>query len=1175
VRLLCVTRCQRFLLSFAGVLRYEWVKKAPTLPALYLEASEGGGGSAMTFEELLDQAIALLQRRGRLTYRALKRQFDLDDDYLEDLKTELIKGQRLAVDEDGEVLVWIGGTDISPTTIPRAVQSALLGPATPLEAERRQLTVMFCDLMDSTQLSGRLDPEEYREVVRAYQKTCTAVIERYDGYVAQLLGDGLLVYFGYPQAHEDGAQRAVRTGLGIIDAIGDLHQGLLQAKGIQLAIRLGIHTGLVVVGEMGGGGRHEQLALGEVPNLAARLQGLAAPNTLVVSRATYQLIQGYFACQDLGEHTLRGVVEPITVYQILRESGATSRLDVTQPIGLTPLVGRESEVTLLLERWEQAKSGQGQVVLLSGDAGIGKSRLIQMLKEHVAKEPHVLWECRSSPYFENTALFPVTDLFQRLLQFQDGDTSDEKLAKFAHALSQYRLPVEDTVPLFAPLLALSPPENHYPPLNLSPQRQRQKTLETIVAILQEHAEHHPLLFIVEDLHWTDPSTLELLNLVIDQTPTACVLVLLTCRPHFQPAWHYRSYLTEMTINRLSHAQVEQIVTGMTDGKTFPAEVLQQIITKTDGVPLFVEEITKAILESGYLKEVNGQYTLTGTLPSFAIPATLQDSLMARLDRLGTAKAVAQYAAVIGRQFAYSLLQAVSQLDEATLQRELGRLVEAELLYRRGLPPQASYLFKHALIQDAAYESLLKSTRQYYHQQIAQVLEAQFPETAEAQPELLAHHYTEAGLAEKAVHYWYHAGQSAIERSAHVEAINHLGTGLALLQTLTHTPEHARQELVFQTSLGLTLMAVRGYGAEEVEQVYRRARELSQEVGDTAEHMRALLGLQTVFFVRANHEAVHALTGEILQLAQAVQDPLALMQTYATEGESLFYRGKLALARTHLEHAMSLYSPQRYAPSAYFHGHDPVVQNLSILGLILWALGYPDYAVQQCDQALTFAQGLSHPFSLAFALSAKVQLHLLRREPNIVQEQAEALITVSTENGFPFRAAYGSMLLGWAMVERGEGKAGIARIEEGLAAFQTTGANLKNSWWIGLRAEAYGKIRQKEVGFTVLVDALRAVDDTGEHFYEAELRRLKGVLLLQQSSDNQAEAETCFHHALEIARNQQAKSLELRAATSLARLWQQGKRQEAHDLLAPVYGWFTEGFDTADLQDAKALLEVLV
>ncbi len=785
----------------------------------------------MTFEEILAYVLAVLQREKRVSYRALKVRFQLDDDLLEAVKDELIYAKKLAVDEENRVLVWTGevtGTTdtASPpdTTSQRPPQIAPPPTAPhPPEAERRQLTVMFCDLVESTKLASQLDPEDLRNIVREYQKVCSEVITRFEGHIAQLLGDGLLVYFGYPQAHEDDAQRAVRTGLGILGEMADLNTRLQREKGIQLALRLGIHTGVVVVGQMGGPGRQEQLALGETPNVASRIQGLAEPNTVVISDATSRLVQGYFACQDLGAQTLRGVSGPVALYQVLSESGAQSRLDIVSARGLTPLVGRESEVTLLRERWEQVKAGHGHVVLLSGEGGIGKSRLVQMLKEHVAHEPHTRWECRSSEYSQNTALFPLTDLFQRVLQWQPEETPDEKLGKLEWTLSQYRLPLEETVPLFAPFLSLPLSENRYPPLNLSPQRQRQKTLETLVALLQELAEHQPLLFIVEDLHWTDPTTLELLNLAIDQTPTASMFVLLTCRPSFQPSWHHRSYLTEITVNRLPHTQIEQIMTCMTDGKTFPAAVLQQIIAKTDGVPLFVEEITKSLLESGQLHIVDDHYELTGSLSTFAIPATLQDSLMARLDRLMTGKVIAQLGATIGRQFSYELLQKVSKLDGPTLQRELGRLVEAELVYQRGLPPQATYTFKHALIQDAAYASLLKSTRQQYHHRIAQVLESQFPETTEAQPELLAHHYTEAGLTEQAVHYWHHAGQKASERSAHVEAIAHLRQGLALLSTLPETPDRVQREVNMYIALGASLIATKGWAAPEVGETYTYAQ----------------------------------------------------------------------------------------------------------------------------------------------------------------------------------------------------------------------------------------------------------------------------------------------------------------------------------------------------------------
>jgi class 3 adenylate cyclase/predicted ATPase len=1144
----------------------------------------------MTFDEILAQITDLLKRQGRVSYRALKRRFEIDDDYIEDLKEEIIHAQRLATDEDGRILVWTGnvaGTTETASQPDKTTQQPLAQdhqpthgvlhssePRTP-EAERRQLTVMFCDLVESTKLSAQLDPEDYRSVVRAYQAACTEVIQYYEGYTAQFLGDGVLVYFGYPRAHEDDAHRAVRVGLGILNALGELNTRLQQAQGIQLAIRVGVHTGLVVVGEMGGAGRQEQLALGEVPNICSRIQGLAAPNTIAMSEATYRLVQGYFVCQDLGAQSLRGVTESMHVYQVLSESGATSRLDVVQPRGLTPLVGRESEVTLLLERWEQAKSGQGQVVLLTGDAGIGKSRLVQMLKDHVANESHVRWECRSAEYSQNTALFPLTDLFQRLWQFQAEDTPDVKLEKLAHALSQYRLPLEESVPLFAPLLSLPLPEDRYPALHLSPQRQRQKTLETIVAILLEHAERHPVLFILEDLHWADPTTLELLNLVLDQTPTSSLLVLLTCRPYFQPAWHHRSYLTEITVNRLSRTQVEQIVTDMTDGKTFPAEVLQQIIARTDGVPLFVEELTKAILESGSLKEVDGHYELTGSFATFAIPATLQDSLMSRLDRLVSAKGIAQMGATIGRQFAYDLLHAVSQLDDTTLQRELGRLVEAELLYQRGLPPQATYVFKHALIQDAAYESLLKSTRQHYQQRIAEVLEAQFPETAEGQPELLAHHYTEAGLIEQAVRYWHQAGQSAIQRSAHVEAIAHLRQGLALLQTLPETPQRLQREVDLLIALGASLLATKGFPAPEVRQTYLRAQQLCQSLDNPHQLFPVVRGLWHYYYVRAEYQTAHALGEQLLTLAQQVHDAAMLVAAHRALGTTLFMLGAGAAAHTHFTQGMALYAPQQHRASVFLYGDDEGVICHISAAWTLWYLGYPDQALAQSDEAVSLAQQVAHPFSLVYTLGLSAIFHSFHRGVHALQECADAAISLATEQGFPFWIAVCSMLHGWARAHQGRAQEGVEQIIHGLSAFRAAAGEIMRAYYLALLAEAYGTLGESETGLSVLTEALMHRDATGERWHEPELNRLKGVLLLHQSSDNQAEAETCFHDALAIARHQQAKSFELRTATSLARLWhQQGKRLEAHDLLAPVYHWFTEGFDTADLQEAKALLDAL-
>jgi class 3 adenylate cyclase/predicted ATPase len=1123
----------------------------------------------MTFDEILEQVIALLKRQGRVSYSALKRRFDLDDAYLDDLKDELLFTYPVS-DEGGRGLVWSAAQE-QPSP-----QDELLPTAPPpAEAERRQLTVMFCDLVSSTQLSSQLDPEDYRDVVRAYQATCTEVIHHYDGHIAQLLGDGLLVYFGYPQAHEDDASRAVRTGLEIIDAVRALNTRLEQDKGIRLAVRLGIHTGLVVIGEMGGGGRQEQLALGETPNIAARIQGIAAPDSVVISAATHRLVQGYFAYQALGEQTLRGVSQSIPVYRVLHQSGVQSRLDVASTRGLIPLVGRESEVTLLLERWEQVKNGHGQVVLLSGEPGIGKSRLVEILKDAVASEPYTLCECRSSPYFQHTWLYPLIELLERTLAFDRGDSLDTKLQKLERLLRRYQLDLATAVPLFAVPLSLPLPETRYAPLTMTPQQQKQQTLSAILALFLELAVHQPLLFILEDLHWTDPTTLELLDLFIDHTPAASMFLLLTCRPTFQPSWHHRSYLTEVTVNRLSRHQIERVAAHVAGGKQLPREVLHQIVEKTDGVPLFVEEITKAVLESGVLKEHAGHYQLTGPVSALAIPATLHDSLMARLDRLGTAKAVAQYAAVIGRHFSYELLHAVSPLDEAMLQHELGRLVEAELLYPRGLPPQATYLFKHALIRDASYETLLKNTRQQYHQRIAQALEAQFPETAATQPELVAYHCMEAGLTAQSVSYWHTAAQRAIERSAHVEAISHLRTGLALLQTLPETSEHTRREVDMLLALGVSLNATKSIAAPEVEQTYLRAQHLCQHLEEPQQLFPVLRGLWNYYNIRAELQTAHALGEQLLNLAQQVQDSGMLLAAHRAVGTTLFWMGAVAAAQSHFTQGIALYDPKQHRASAFLYGEDAGVVCQSLAAWTLWCLGFPHQGLTRSHEAVTLAQQSAYPFSVAFALGLSATCHALRREVCLTQERAEAVISLAKDQGFPYWMAVGALMCGWASTHQGQGKAGIKQMTQGLRAYRATGAVALQPYFLALLAEAHGTLGQAEAGLTVLTEALTRVDTTGERWYESEIYRLQGELLLQQTVDNQVKAESCFRHALDLARSQQAKSLELRTATSLARLWQhQGKRPEARQVLGDVYGWFTEGFDTADLKEARALLDAL-
>jgi TOMM system kinase/cyclase fusion protein len=1134
------------------------------------------------FVAVVDQAIALLRQRGRLTYRTLQLQFQLDDAHLAALADELIAGQRLAADEAGRVLVWTGDASppASPASVPASPASVPAPPPAapaPPEAERRQLTVLFCDLVDSTTLSSQLDPEDLREVVRAYQDTCAKVIARFDGHIAQYLGDGLLVYFGYPLAHEDDAQRAVRAGLGMLDALGQLNAGLGSERGVQLAVRLGIHTGLVVVGEVGGGTRQEQLALGETPNLAARLQGLAAPNTLVISAATFHLLGGFFACQPLGTPLLKGFAQPLAVYRVLYESMARSRLEAVGSTGWTPLVGREQEVRLLRERWAQVKDGLGQVVLLSGEAGIGKSRLVQVLTAQVASEPQAwLTPCQCSPYHQHTAFYPMIELLERVvLRYEREESPLHKLHKLEGFLVQYGLPLAETVPLFTTLLSL-PLSADYPPIQVSPEQQKQQILRAFLAILRRIAVQQPVLFVMEDLHWVDPSTLELLTLLVDQGPTARILALFTFRPDFTPPWTGRAHLTQVTVPRLPSREAVEVLRQVAHGKALPPEVVEQIVAKTDGVPLFVEELTKMVLESGLLQERAEGYELPRPLPPLAIPATLHDSLMARLDRLAAVKGLAQLGATVGREFAYDLLQAVSPWDAETVQRGLSQLVEAELLYQQGLPPQATYVFKHALIQEAAYQSLLRSTRQQYHQRIAQILEARFPAMVETQPELLAHHYTAATLMAQAVPYWQHAGRRAIERSAHLEALAHLTKGLEVLTTLPDTPERAWHELELQIALGPALMAIQGWGSPAVERAYSRARALCRQGGDTPQLFPVLWGLWGFYQMRGDLGIAQEVGEQLLDLAQRAHDPALRLLAHNVLGDNAIWLGEFAAARAHTAQGIALYHAQQHHALAFrYGGFDPGLHSRYHAAFALWALGYPDQALERSQDARTLARALAHPQSSASAAAHVAMFHSLRREWPAARELAEAGMALAHGQEFPLWGAWGTILAGWARAEQGQREAGLAQMCQGLAAWRATGTELIRPYFLGLLAEAYRQGGQTAEGLGAIDEALALVQQHHETFCEAELYRLKGELLLSRAAGHGAEAEACFHQALDAARRQSAKSWELRTAISLARLWQQqGKRVEASALLAPVYGWFTEGFDTADLQDAKILLEEL-
>jgi predicted ATPase len=962
--------------------------------------------------------------------------------------------------------------------------------------------------------------------------------------------------------------------LEIVGSMARLSQEFKKQHGVEFIVQVGIHTGIAVFSALGSGDRRVPPALGDTPHIAAQLASLAAPNTVVVSPATLQLIEGYFVCRALGVHIADNASESLAMHQVCQESEAQSRLDVALATGLTPFVGREHEVGLLRERWTQSKAGMGQVVVLSGEAGIGKSRLVQILQEHIAGEVYTRLEGRCSPYAQQSPFYPVVEQLQRWLQWRGDDTLQVKLHKLEESLEAAGFVLEAVVPLFAALCSLTLPER-YPPLNLAPQRQKQQMLEAVLAWLLKEAERQPVCLVMEDLHWVDPSTLELLTLLIDQVTLARLLVVLTCRPDFTPPWAVRSHVTHIAVGRLTATQSERMIERVTGGKALPAEIQGQLLEKTNGVPLFVEELTKMVLESGLVMEKDSHYELAGPMQPLAIPTTLQDSLMARLDRQGVGKAVAQLGATLGREFSYGVLQAVSPLDEVTLQQGLEQLVHAEILYQRGLPPQAQYVFKHALIQEVAYQSLLRSTRQQYHRQIAQVLEERFPQTCEEQPELLAHHYTEAGLQAQAVAYWQRAGQHAIERSAYAEAIAHLSKGLEVLKTLPDTPERIRQELNVQITLGPALMNARGQAAPEVEYAYIRACECSRQVGDPSQLFTALRGLWSVYLGRGKLQTAYEQGEHLLCLAHRQQEPSLLLEAHRALGTSLFYLGELVTSWTHLERGIALYEAQQHRTLILRYGQDPGMACLVYTAWILWLRGYPDQALERLRVALTLAQQCKDPFCLAFALTFAVVLSQCRREIQAVSMQATASLTLAHQQGFPLLVAWVMVLQGWVLAEQGQGDEGIEQICQGFAACRATAVELLRPYFLGLLAEAYGRRGHIDKGLEALDEALTLVDRTGERHHESEIYRLKGQLLLARSMDNHPEVEACFQRALTIARQHQAKSLELRAAVNLSRLWQQqGKHDQARRLLGEVYGWFTEGFDTGDLKEARALLDEL-
>ena len=1035
------------------------------------------------------------------------------------------------------------------------------------EAERRQLTVMFIDLVDSTALASRFDPEDLREIVAAYHRCVAEVIERFEGYVAKYLGDGVLAYFGYPRAHEDEAERAVRAGLDLAEAVGRLSP----REDLSLQVRIGIATGLVVVGDLlGEGASREEAVVGETPNLAARLQTLAEPGSVVIAPSTRHLLGGLFDLADLGARDLKGFGAPVKPWRVLGPSMAEDRFEARRAAELTPLVGREEELALLLRRWEIAKGGEGQAVLLSGEPGIGKSRLLRAVRERLTEERHIHLHYQCSPYHVSSALHPVIDQLERAAGLEREDPPEARLAKLESLLAQSGGDVASAAPILAELLSI-PGGNRHPPLDVPAQRLKEATLQALLDLLAGLTARGPVLMSVEDAHWIDPSTEEFLRMVVERTRDLSVLIVITCRPEYTWPWAGDARVAALTLTRLGRRQVTILVERVTGGRGLPDEVAEQIAAKTDGVPLYVEELTKAILESDLLRQEQGRYVLEGPLPQLVVPTSLQDSLMARLDRLAPVRQVAQIGAAIGRAFTYELLAAVAPPIEGGLEPALDMLTDAGLVFRRGSPPRATYTFKHALVQDAAYATLLKSRRQQLHARIATAVADHFPEIAENQPEILARHYAEAGMLKDAIASLRSAAKRAAGRYAHREAIAQATRAIDFVRQLPDARVQAEQELALQLIRAESGLITAGYGASEVGEAYDRAAELSSQLGDAGGLFRVLDGYWVHHVVHGEVQRGYEVGLRLRALAEEARSPDWRIFANQALGISSLFLGAFPQAHDHLREAAALH-PQAGDASQSRRGGEPQAICMIMDALALWFLGRPDSALARSGDALRRADDVRHPYTQAFVRVHLATLRHLRREPLEMAAAAEEAVAFSAEHGFDYLSSLAAMRLGAARV-RHDPAAGLEQVHRGLDAYRA-GRNLLHvpGVLVQLAEELFaaGELQESE---RALVEAEAMVSTHTVGWCVAELHRVFAELLLARGEAGEAEAR--LGSALRVAREQGARSLELRVATDIARIWRcQNRHVEARELLAPVYGWFAEGHDAPDLRTARATLNEL-